>query len=167
MKGYDYLYSFNLFFGFPIPFFPKLAPFPPLHNFPTFPYFHLTTTSVPYVQTEAKYSIFCSSAYPYHMCFRASDVPYVKLWYGTGMVRYGTVRYGIGILQNAAKRRYGGITMIGAMRRVNKRCDYCKDYIPWNAAERRYGGTTMLGSKRRVTAEKRTLTTTALAPSPI
>ena len=48
-------------FGFSIPFFPKLTPFPPLHHFPTFPYFHITTISVPYVQTEAKYSIFCSS----------------------------------------------------------------------------------------------------------
>ena len=62
-KRYDYLYSFSLSFRFSIPFSPKLAPFPPLHYFLTFPYFHLTTTSAPYVQTEAKYSIFCSSAY--------------------------------------------------------------------------------------------------------
>ena len=63
LKGYGYLYSFShLSFGFSIPFSPKLAPFPPLHHFPTFRYFHLTTTSVPYVQTEAKYSMFCSSA---------------------------------------------------------------------------------------------------------
>ena len=63
-KGYNYFYSFSMSFGFSIPFYPKLASFPPLHHFPIFPYFHLTTISFPYVQIEAKYSIFCSSAPP-------------------------------------------------------------------------------------------------------
>jgi len=57
-KGFDYLYRLS---GLKSPISKNLAPFPPYHNFPPFPSFHLNMTSVPYVvQTEAKHTIFCN-----------------------------------------------------------------------------------------------------------
>ena len=62
-----------------------------------------------------------TSIVPYVPYFRASEVPYVKVWYGIVPVRYRTIPYRPG---NAVERPYEVTIMLGAKRRVKKRCDY-------------------------------------------